>query len=67
MPVGHAPVWRWVQHNAPELDRRLRSHLKPSNKSCRVDETCLNKWGETVRRRFPSPILDVVVKISRPL
>jgi transposase-like protein len=29
MSVDH--VWRWVQRYAPELDRRLRPHLKPTN------------------------------------
>jgi transposase, IS6 family len=33
MWADHVTVWRWVQRYAPELDRRLRSHLKPTNKS----------------------------------
>ena len=28
MSADHVTVWRWVQRYAPELDRRLRSHLK---------------------------------------
>jgi IS6 family transposase len=32
-------VWRWVQCYGPELDQRLRPHLKSTNKSWRVDET----------------------------
>ena len=39
MSADHVTVRRWVQRYAPELDRRLRSHLKPTNKSWRVDET----------------------------
>ena len=31
---------------APELDRRLRSHLKPTNKSWRVDETYVRVKGK---------------------
>ena len=31
---------------APELDRRLRSHLKPTNKSWRVDETYIRVKGK---------------------
>jgi transposase-like protein len=27
MSADHVTVWRWVQRYAPELDRRLRSHL----------------------------------------
>jgi transposase-like protein len=28
-----------VQYYGPELEQRLRQHLKPTNKSWRVDET----------------------------
>ena len=37
--VDHTTVWRWVQYYGPELEQRLRQHLKPTNKSWRVDET----------------------------
>ena len=30
LSVDHVTVWRWVQRYAPELERRLRRHLKPS-------------------------------------
>ena len=30
---------RWVQHDAPELEKRCRLHLKMTNDSWRVDET----------------------------
>src|SRR6202162_535803 len=35
--VDHVTVWRWVQRYAPELEWRLRRHLKPTNDSWRVD------------------------------
>ena len=35
--ADHATVWRWVQRYAPELERRLRSRLKETNDSWRVD------------------------------
>jgi transposase-like protein len=34
----HVTVWHCVQKYAPELERQLRAHLKPTNKSWRVDE-----------------------------
>jgi transposase, IS6 family len=37
--ADHVTVWRWVQRYAPELQRRLRRHLKPTNDSWRMDET----------------------------
>jgi IS6 family transposase len=33
--VDHTTVWRWVQCYGPELEQRLRRHLKPTNKSWR--------------------------------
>ena len=43
--VDHTTVWRWVQCYSPELERRLRRHLKPTNKSWRVDETYVRVKG----------------------
>ena len=38
-------VWRWVQDYGPELEQRLRRHLKPTDKSWRVDEPYLRVKG----------------------
>ena len=38
LEVDHTTVWRWLQRYGPELEERLRRHLKPTNKSWRVDE-----------------------------
>ena len=35
-----------MQAYAPELNKRCRPHLKPTNKSFRIDETYLNVKGE---------------------
>jgi transposase, IS6 family len=43
--VDHTTVWRWVQCYGPELEQRLRRHLKPTNKSWRVDETYVRVKG----------------------
>src|SRR5258708_2107321 len=37
--VDHTTIYRWVQHFAPELDKRSRPHLKACNDSWKVDET----------------------------
>lgn len=37
--VDHTTVFRWVQHYAPEINKRIRPHLKMSGTSYRVDET----------------------------
>jgi transposase-like protein len=39
LSVDHTPIYRWVQHDAPELDKRCRPHLKACNDSWKVDET----------------------------
>src|SRR3954462_5414475 len=39
LAVDRSCVWRWVQAYAPEINKRCRPHLKPVNKSYRVDET----------------------------
>jgi transposase, IS6 family len=37
--VDHTTIFRWVQAYAPELDKRSRPHLTPTNDSWKVDET----------------------------
>src|SRR3981189_3248498 len=44
--AAHVTVWRWVQRYAPELQRCLRRHLKPTNDSWRVDETYIRVKGK---------------------
>jgi hypothetical protein len=45
--VDASCIWRWVQTDAPELDRRCRPHLKTTNKSYRVDETYIRSKAKT--------------------
>ena len=44
--VDHTTIYRWVQDYAPELDRRSRPYLKPTNDSWRVDETYVKVRGQ---------------------
>ena len=46
--VDHVTVWRWVQRYAPEIQRRLRLRLRPTNDSWRVDETYIRVKGKWV-------------------
>jgi IS6 family transposase len=46
IPVDHSTTWRWVQRFAPELNFRLRPHLKRTNLSWRVDETYVRVKGQ---------------------
>jgi transposase-like protein len=45
LAADHTTIWRWVQRYGPELEQRLRRHLKPTNKSWRVDETYIRVQG----------------------
>ena len=36
---------RWVQRYGPEMEQRMRGHLKPTNKSWRADETYIRVKG----------------------
>jgi transposase-like protein len=45
LEADHTTIWRRVQRYGPELEQRLRRHLKPTNKSWRVDETYIRVQG----------------------
>src|ERR1700736_1360953 len=44
--VDHLTGWRWVQRYGPEIQRRLRPRLQPTNDSWRVDETYIRGQGQ---------------------
>src|SRR4051812_44241785 len=46
--VDHTSIFRWVQHYGPELAKRCRAFLKPTNRSCRTDETYIKLKGKIV-------------------
>ncbi|MDQ3684492.1 MAG: IS6 family transposase [Acidobacteriota bacterium] len=61
LSVDHSTVFGWVQRYAPEINKRMRPHLKLSGASYRVDETyvkvgkswkylyrALDKEGQTI-------------------
>ena len=50
LEVDHTTVWRWVQAYAPEINKRLRPHLKMSGTSYRIDETYI-KVGQSCKYR----------------
>ena len=38
--VDHSIIYRWVQHIAPEMEKRLRGQWRrPKSRSWRIDET----------------------------
>jgi transposase-like protein len=45
LKVAHFTICRWVHRYAPELDKRCRPHLKPTNDSYRGDETYIKVKG----------------------
>ena len=43
--VDHTTIFRWIQAYAPEIEKRIRPHLRPSDGSWRVDETYVKVMG----------------------
>jgi len=41
LDVNHLTEFRCVQRYAPEINKRIRQHLKMSSMSYRVDKTCI--------------------------
>lgn len=48
LTVDHTSIFRWVQRYAPEINKRIRPHLKMSGTSYRIDETYI-KVGKTCK------------------
>jgi IS6 family transposase len=48
LDVDHSTGWRWVQRYAPEINKRIRPHLKMSGTSYRIDETSI-KVGKSCK------------------
>jgi Transposase and inactivated derivatives len=44
--VDHSTIMRWVHQYSPELERKIRRHLRPTNDSWRVDEIYIKVKGE---------------------
>ena len=44
--IAHTTIMRWVHQYGPELDKRIRRHLKQTNDSWRVDETYIKVKGQ---------------------
>ena len=45
LSIDHPTIYRWVQRDAPELEKRCRPHLRPATDSSRVDETYIKIKG----------------------
>ena len=46
LSIAHTTIMRWVHQYGPELDKRIRRHLKQTNDSWRVDETYIKVKGQ---------------------
>jgi transposase-like protein len=58
LQADHTTLWRWAQRYGPTLEQRLHRHLKPTNKSWRVDETYIRVKGRWcyLYRAIDSPV-----------
>jgi transposase-like protein len=48
LSLDHTTIYRWVQAYAPELEKRIRPHLRLTNDSYRVDETYVKSKGNGI-------------------
>jgi transposase-like protein len=44
--VDHTTIYRWIQHYAPEFEKRIRWYARPLSWSVRVDETYIKVKGQ---------------------
>ncbi len=46
LKISHTTIMRWVHEFGPEIDKRIRPYLKPTNDSRRTDETYIKVKGQ---------------------
>jgi transposase, IS6 family len=44
--VDHTTLMRWVHQYSPEIEKKIRKHLRPTNNSWKVDETYIKVKGK---------------------
>ena len=44
--VDHTTIMRWVHQYSPEIEKKIRKYLRPTNDSWKVDETYIKVKGE---------------------
>jgi len=44
--INHSTIMRWVHQYSPEIKKKIRRHLRPTNDSWRVDETYIKVKGK---------------------
>jgi transposase, IS6 family len=44
--VDHTTIMRWVHQYSPEIEKKVRRYLRPTNDSWRMDETYIKVNGE---------------------
>ena len=44
--VDHTTIMRWIHQYSPEIEKKVRRHLRPTNDSWRVDETYIKVKGK---------------------
>ena len=44
--VGHTTLMKWIHQYSPEIETKIRKHLRPTSDSWRLDETYIKVKGE---------------------
>ena len=48
--VDHTTIIRWVHEYSPEIEKKVRRYLKPTNDSWRMDETYIRVKGVPLQK-----------------
>src|SRR5436309_12417572 len=71
LSIDPSTIWRWVQRYAPELNKRIRPEMKPTNGSWRTDETYVRvarRWTYLYRAvDLTGATIDFLLSESRDL
>jgi hypothetical protein len=65
--IAHTTILRWVQTYAPEIEKRIRLHLRSSNGSWRVDETAKCVSRERLASALPSTTVALICQGDKHL
>ena len=49
---------RWVHQYSPEIEKKIRRHLRPTNDSWRVDETYIKVKGVPLQKIFSNDTIE---------
>ena len=68
LSLAHTTIMRWIQHYAPEFEKRWNRFARPAGRSWRVDETYVKikgRWTYLYRAVDEGRIVDFLLRAKR--